>query len=86
MESSLHRFQKKKTPSAIPPTLNKIIRMIAGFLNRKKDGLPGPQTVWIGLQRTKDFALAIDSAPIAGNRVMGNDVAVKLVSIGFIES
>ncbi|HEC27095.1 MAG TPA: hypothetical protein ENI67_06775 [Gammaproteobacteria bacterium] len=29
-----------------------------GFLGRKYDGEPGPQTVWIGLQRARDFVLA----------------------------
>jgi len=45
-----------------------MIRIIAGFggfPNRKGDGLPGPQTIWIGLQRTKDFALAMESLRIA---------------------
>jgi len=45
-----------------PPTINEMLRMIAGFggfLNRKGDGMPGPQTIWIGLQRSKDFVLAI---------------------------
>jgi hypothetical protein len=30
-----------------------------GFLNRKGDCFPGPQTIWIGLQRGRDFAVAI---------------------------
>ncbi|MCI0668066.1 MAG: hypothetical protein L0Y43_08435, partial [Methylococcaceae bacterium] len=39
-----------------------MIRMIAGFggfLNRNGDGLPGPQTIWIGLQRSKITMTAI---------------------------
>ena len=39
-----------------------MVRMLAGFggfLNRKGDGFPGPQTLWIGLQHGRDFALAI---------------------------
>jgi hypothetical protein len=39
-----------------------MVRMVAGFggfLNRKGDGFPGPQTIWIGLQRSRDFATAI---------------------------
>ncbi len=57
-------FPKKNPPPETPPTLNSMIRMIAGFggfLNRAADGLPGPQTIWIGLQRSKDFMLAIES-------------------------
>jgi hypothetical protein len=49
----------KKTPPKQPPTLNTVIRLIAGlggFLGRKCDGEPGMQTLWIGLQRVRDFA------------------------------
>jgi len=45
-----------------PPTINEMIRTIStfrGFLNRKADGEPDVQTLWIGLQRVKDFTLAI---------------------------
>lgn len=44
-----------------PPSLGKMIRKIAefgGYLGRKSDGPPGPKTLWIGLQRVRDFALA----------------------------
>ena len=50
------------TPPKTPPGLNTIIRMICcfgGYLDRKGDGEPGPQTLWIGLQRTRDFVRAI---------------------------
>jgi len=46
---------------AKPPLLRHMVRMIAelgGYLNRKHDGPPGPQTMWIGLQRMRDFAVA----------------------------
>ena len=46
---------------AQPPLLGDLIKMIAelgGYLNRKHDGPPGPQTMWIGLQRMRDFATA----------------------------
>jgi len=61
---AVYIVSRKKPPPDTPPTLNEIIRMVAGFggfLNRTRDGLPGPQTIWIGLQRTKDFTLAIES-------------------------
>lgn len=51
----------KTTPPLKPPTLNTMLRMMAsfgGFLGRKNDGEPGPQTVWLGLQRARDFVLA----------------------------
>lgn len=46
---------------AKPPLLSEMVKMIAelgGYLNRKHDGPPGPQTTWIGLQRMRDFAIA----------------------------
>lgn len=67
---AVYIVSRKKPPPDTPPTLNEMIRMIAafgGFLNRAADGLPGPQTIWIGLQRTKDFALAIQSVRRAYN-------------------
>jgi len=42
-----------------PPTLREAVRMIAqlgGFLGRKCDGEPGPQTLWRGLRRLHDIA------------------------------
>lgn len=43
---------------AHPPTLREAVRMIAqlgGFLGRKGDGEPGPQTLWRGLRRLQDI-------------------------------
>lgn len=54
-------IMKKEPPSEKPPSLNVMIKMIAslgGYLNRKNDPEPGPTTLWIGLQRLKDFLLA----------------------------
>jgi hypothetical protein len=51
----------KGTAATATPSLGDMMVMIAqlgGYLNRKHDGPPGPQTIWIGLQRTRDFALA----------------------------
>jgi Transposase Tn5 dimerisation domain/Transposase DNA-binding len=51
----------KKPPPSEAPALNEMIIMIAklgGFLGRKSDGYPGPQVMWIGIQRMKDFTLA----------------------------
>lgn len=50
----------REDPPPDPPTLGDMIRLVAqlgGFINRKRSDMPGPQTVWIGLQRTHDFAL-----------------------------
>lgn len=49
----------KKPPHATPPTLREMVRMVAqlgGYVNRKRSDEPGPQTVWLGLQRTQDIA------------------------------
>lgn len=47
------------TPPGKPPTLHQALRMVAtrlgGFLGRKSDGEPGPQTTWRGLQRLDDI-------------------------------
>jgi hypothetical protein len=43
---------------AEPPTLREAVRLIAqlgGFLGRKCDGEPGPQTLWRGLRRLHDL-------------------------------
>jgi len=50
---------KNPVPPPEPPTLREAIRRIAGlggFLGRKRDGEPGTQTLWIGLQRLDDIA------------------------------
>ena len=52
---------KEKKPPKNPPTLEEMIKMVAslgGYLGRKNDGEPGPESMWIGIQRMKDFALA----------------------------
>jgi hypothetical protein len=39
-----------------------MVRVVAAFgcfLNRKVDGVPGPQTIWIGLQLAANFLLAL---------------------------
>ena len=54
-------FRTRKPPPAKPPSLRDMIRMIAalgGFLGRKSDGEPGAETLWRGLQRADDIAIA----------------------------
>src|SRR5262245_4428707 len=53
---------KHEPPPATPPQLGVMIRLVAqlgGYVNRpgRRDP-PGPQTVWLGLQRTRDLAWA----------------------------
>jgi hypothetical protein len=53
---------KKAPPPEEPPALGERVRIVAGFggfLNRKHDGFPGSKTLWIGLQRVQDFAIAL---------------------------
>ncbi len=53
---------EREPPPATPPTLDGMVRMVAspgGFLGRRSDGFPGPQTLWIVHQRTADFMLAL---------------------------
>jgi hypothetical protein len=51
-----------KTPPKKRPRLGEIVRLIAqlgGYVNRaNREDPPGPQTVWLGLQRMQDLALA----------------------------
>jgi hypothetical protein len=48
----------RSDPPPESPTLGDMVRWVAelgGYVNRKNSP-PGPQTIWIGLQRTHDFA------------------------------
>ena len=55
---------KKEPPPKEPPKLSEMTSMVAclgGYLARKNDLPPGPKTIWIGLQRAKDFAIAMNA-------------------------
>jgi hypothetical protein len=71
---SIYVIATGKEAPAKPPGLSEMIPMIAefgGYLNRKHDGPPGPQTMWIGLQRMRDFAIAwIAFRPREGRKVV----------------
>ena len=57
---SVYRIVRRKAPPEEPPTLKEMVRMVAqlgGYVNRRRDDDPGPQTVWLGLGRTHDMAL-----------------------------
>lgn len=61
---AVYLVTQKKRPPRQPPLLQEALVMIArlgGFLARKGDGLPGPKAIWIGLQRTRDFVLALEA-------------------------
>jgi hypothetical protein len=51
---------QESSPPRKPPPLGQMVQWVAqlgGYVPRKGGGPPGPQTVWIGLQRVHDFAL-----------------------------
>ena len=55
----------RRPPPVIPPPLPAMLGWIArlgGHLGRKCDGPPGPQALWIGLQRARDLAWGMQLA------------------------
>jgi hypothetical protein len=53
-------IQQKPAPQT-PPSLGKMVRMVAqlgGYTNRRKEAYPGPETIWKGLLRMTDLAIA----------------------------
>jgi len=56
---AVYRIVRNKTPPRKPPALGEMVRMVAqlgGYVHRRRSDPPGPQTVWLGLQRMHDFA------------------------------
>jgi len=56
---SVWKVVLRKDPPPEPPPLDVFIRLVAqlgGYVNRKRAAPPGPQTVWLGLQRMHDIA------------------------------
>jgi hypothetical protein len=56
---SVWKVAHREDPPREPPTLGVFVRLVAqlgGYVNRKRADPPGPQTIWIGLQRMHDFA------------------------------
>lgn len=57
---SVYQVVHRKSPPTTAPTLAEMVRMVAqlgGYVNRKRTDPPGPQTVWLGLQRLHDIAM-----------------------------
>lgn len=55
------RIVKQEAPPKRPPSLGEFTPLLAelgGYNNRPGEPPPGPQTIWIGLRRMLDFALA----------------------------
>lgn len=57
---SVYQVVKRQPPPKQAPQLQEMVRLVAqlgGYVNRKRADEPGPQTVWLGLQRLHDIAL-----------------------------
>jgi Transposase Tn5 dimerisation domain len=57
---AVYRVAQNKAPPTQPPSLGEMVRMVAqlgGYVRRRRSDPPGPQTVWLGMQRVHDFAL-----------------------------
>ena len=57
---SAWRVIRRSRPPAHPPKLRDMVRLVAqlgGYVNRSRKDEPGPQTVWLGLQRLHDITL-----------------------------
>lgn len=55
---SAYRIVRNEPSPAAPPTLKEMIRLVAqlgGYVNKPRLDEPGPQTVWLGLQRLHDI-------------------------------
>jgi hypothetical protein len=57
---SVYVVVRREEPPPVAPKLQEMIRLVAqlgGYVNRKRDDEPGPQTLWLGLQRLHDITL-----------------------------
>lgn len=72
---SVFVVKHKCHPPEQPPPLAQMIKMIAslgGFLNRKRDGWPGPKVMWIGMQKMRNFAITWEaSAQLKNGKTYG---------------
>ena len=60
---------KRRPPPPVPPRLGELVALVAslgGYLGRKHDGPPGPKAMWIGLQRLRDFVIALEAQESIG--------------------
>lgn len=61
---AVHLVLNQSPLPSIPPPLSEMILMIGrlgGHLGRKRDGPPGPKSIWILFPRMRDFVLVLDS-------------------------
>jgi hypothetical protein len=66
------KIVRREDPPSTPPTLGEMVQLAAqlgGYVPRKRSP-PGPQTLWLGMQRIHDFALCWQMfGPEARNQV-----------------
>lgn len=77
----VYQIVRQEPPPKQPPTLQEMVRIVAqlgGYVNRKRKDEPGPQTVWLGLQRLHDIALCWKTFG-PGARKTGADDETELV-------
>ena len=57
---SVYVVVRREPPPKVAPKLQEMIRLVAqlgGYVNRKREDEPGPQTLWLGLQRLHDITV-----------------------------
>jgi hypothetical protein len=67
---AVYLVSKREPPPSQPPRLLDMLVLVAclgGYLARTGDGPPGPKVIWIGLQRTRDFVLALEAREASGS-------------------
>jgi hypothetical protein len=58
---SVWKVTEKEAIPDVPPSLSEFMRLLTrlgGYNNRPSEPAPGPQTVWVGIRRMCDFAIA----------------------------
>ena len=68
---TIYVLQNKQSPPTAPPSLREIVRLLArlgGFLARKGDGEPGPETLWRGFKVLRQSMRALEITAALGQR------------------
>ena len=58
---SVWRVVRREPLPTSPPSVSEMLRLVSrlgGYNNRAKESPPGPQSIWVGLRRMGDFAIA----------------------------
>jgi hypothetical protein len=80
---SVYVVLRRERPPKVAPKLQEMIRLVAqlgGYVNRRREDEPGPQTLWLGLQRLHDIATCWKVfGPGAGEEAAAVGTAAELV-------